>query len=103
MALDFKNFSVITFDCYGTLINWELGSLGALQPILKKYGRNLSDAGVLELYSTFEPQIQSGEYKPYRQVLAEIVRRFAAKLVFTPTRQEIDSLANSIQDWPPFP
>src|SRR3954471_19275853 len=102
MALDFKQFSVITFDCYGTLINWEAGILGALQPILKKHGRNLSDAGVLELYSSFEPQIQSGEYKPYRQVLAEIVRRFGQKLVFTPTQQEIDSLAESIKDWPPF-
>ena len=69
MALDFDQFSVITFDCYGTLINWEVGILGALQPILKKHGRNLSDAGVLELYSTFEPQIQSGPYKPYREVL----------------------------------
>ncbi|MFL6301770.1 MAG: haloacid dehalogenase type II [Terriglobales bacterium] len=102
MALDFKNFSVITFDCYGTLINWEVGILGALQPILKKYGRSLSDAGILELYSTFEPQIQSGPYRPYREVLAEIVRRFGAKLVFTPTQQEIDSLAESIKDWPPF-
>src|SRR5947208_16344419 len=92
MALNFDQFSVITFDCYGTLINWEVGILGALQPILKKYGRNLSDAGVLELYSTFEPQIQSGPYKPYREVLAEIVRRFGAKLVFTPTQQAIDSL-----------
>jgi 2-haloacid dehalogenase len=101
--LDFNQFSVITFDCYGTLINWEVGILGALQPILKKHGRNLSDPGVLELYSSFEPQIQSGEYKPYREVLAEIVRRFGQKLVFTPTQQEIDSLAESIKDWPPFP
>jgi len=103
MALDFEQFSVITFDCYGTLINWEVGILGALQPVLKKHGRNLSDAGVLELYSSFEPQIQSGDYKPYRQVLAEVVRRFGQKLVFTPTQQEIDSLAESIKDWPPFP
>jgi len=103
MALDFDQFSVITFDCYGTLINWQVGILGALRPILKKFGSNLSDAGVLELYSTFEPQIQSGPYKPYREVLGEIVRRFGAKLVFTPTQQEIDSLAESIKDWPPFP
>ena len=102
MALDFDRFSVITFDCYGTLINWEVGILGALQPILKKHGRNISDAGVLELYSTFEPQIQSGPYKPYREVLADVVRRFGAKLVFTPTQHEIDSLAESIKDWPPF-
>jgi len=100
--LDFRRFSLISFDCYGTLINWEVGILGALQSILKKHGRNLSDAGVLELYSTWEPQIQSGAYKPYREVLAEIVRRFGAKLVFKPTQQEIDSLAESIRDWPPF-
>jgi 2-haloacid dehalogenase len=100
--LKFSDYAVITFDCYGTLINWEVGILGALQPILKKHGRNLSDAGVLELYSTFEPQIQAGGYMPYRQVLAEIVRRFGAKLVFTPTQKEIDSLAESIRDWPPF-
>src|SRR4051812_18953881 len=103
MALNFDQFSVITFDCYGTLINWEVGILGALQPILKKHGRNLSDAGVLELYSTFEPQIQSGEYKPYRQVVAEKVRRVGAKLGFTPKQQKIDSLGESIKDWPPFP
>jgi len=103
MSFNFDQFSVVTFDCYGTLINWEVGILGALQPILKKYGRNLSDAGVLELYSTFEPQIQSSGYMPYRQVLAEIVRRFAAKLVFAPTQKETDSLAESIRDWPPFP
>jgi len=102
MALDFKQFSVITFDCYGTLINWETGILGVLRPLIKKYGRNLSDAGILELYSTFEPQIQSSGYMPYRQVLGEIVKRFGAKLVFTPTQQEIDSLAESIRDWPPF-
>ena len=103
MALDFKQFSVITFDCYGTLIDWETGILGALRPLIKKYGRNLSDAGILELYSTFEPQIQSSGYMPYRQVLAEIVKKFGAKLVFTPTQKEIDSLAESIRDWPPFP
>jgi 2-haloacid dehalogenase len=103
MALDFDQFSIVTFDCYGTLINWEVGILGALQPILKKHGRNLSDTGVLELYSGFEPQIQSSGYMPYRQVLAEIVRKFGAKLVFTPTQKEIDSLAESIRDWPPFP
>src|SRR3954469_2822979 len=102
MALDFKNFSVITFDCYGTLINWEVGILGALQPILKKYGRNLSPPGAFHLHIPFEPQIQSGPYRPYREVLAEIVKRFGAKLVFTPTQQEIDSLAESIKDWPPF-
>lgn len=103
MALDFKQYSVITFDCYGTLINWETGILGALRPLIKKYGRNLSDAGILELYSSFEPQIQSSGYMPYRQVLGEIVKRFGAKLVFTPTQKEIDSLAESIRDWPPFP
>src|SRR3954471_11499223 len=100
--LKFSDYAVITFDCYGTLINWEVGILGALQPILKKHGRSLSDAGILELYSTFEPQIQSGPYRPYREVLAEIVKRFGAKLVFTPTQQEIDSLAESIKEWPPF-
>jgi len=103
MALDFNEFFVISFDCYGTLINWEVGILGVLRPLIKKYGRNLSDAGILELYSTFEPQIQSNSYMPYRQVLAEIVRKFGAKLVFTPTQQEVDSLAESIRDWPPFP
>ena len=100
--LDFDQFSVITFDCYGTLINWEVGILGVLRPLIKKYGRNLSDPGILELYSTWEPQIQSGPYKPYREVLAEVVRRFGTKLVFTPTQWEIDSLAESIKDWPPF-
>src|SRR5262249_8556406 len=99
-TLDFSNFSTLTFDCYGTLIDWERGILGCLQTMLKKYGRNLSDAGVLELYAQIEPSIQSSGYMKYREVLREVVRRFAAKLVFRPTGEEIDSLAESLADWP---
>src|SRR5260221_2035094 len=99
---DFSKFKILTFDCYGTLIDWESGILGALRPVLKKHKRELSDAGVLELYAVFEQQIQAGDYKPYRVVLEQVVKRFGAKLVFTPTTAEIASLPESLQDWPPF-
>jgi 2-haloacid dehalogenase len=102
LVLDFTNFEWISFDCYGTLIDWESGILGYLRPLFERNGRNLSDAEILNLYSEFEPREQSGKYRSYREVLASVVRDFARELRFEATEAETNGLSGSIFKWHPF-
>ncbi len=75
-ALDFSRFQAITFDCYGTLIDWETGILGAIRPILLSHGAELSDPEILRLYSELEAEAESSHYQPYREILRDVVRGF---------------------------
>jgi 2-haloacid dehalogenase len=102
-VLDFRNYEVLTFDCYGTLVDWESGIFSALRPILAAHGKSLSDVEVLSLYGEFEAQVEAGEYRTYREVLRRVVELFGKQLGFTPTLQETDSLADSIPRWKPWP
>ena len=71
--IDFARFEWLSFDCYGTLIDWETGLLSYLRPLLESKGHALSDAQILNLYSEFEPRAQNGPYRCYREVLAQVV------------------------------
>ncbi len=101
--LDFDRFEILTFDCYGTLINWEAGILPALHRILAAHGKTLDDALLLKLYGDFEMLSEEGDFHPYRVVLESVVRRFGANLGFTPTAEEAASLPNSLPKWQPWP
>lgn len=92
----------MSFDCYGTLIDWESGILGYLKPLLRRKGRPLPDADILNFYSEFEPREQTGEYRNYRDVLAAVVQDFARELTFEVTEPEIAGLAASLSSWQPF-
>jgi 2-haloacid dehalogenase len=83
-----------TFDCYGTLIDWNGGIRGQLARV---FGEDAAD-GLLERYHELEPQIESERPSlPYRGVLTEAMRRLGA-----PEGEE-DALARSLPDWQPFP
>lgn len=99
---DFRQFEALTFDCYGTLIDWETGLLATLQPLLRSYGQNLKDSKILEMYGELEPQAQN-PYRLYRAVLAEVVRGFGERLGFPVSPAEAESLAESLKNWTPFP
>lgn len=101
--LDFSRFEVVTFDCYGTLINWEAGILPVLRSILIAHGQNSDDATLLKLYGDFELHGEREPFQPYRQVLAEVVGQFGKKFGFAPTTQEVRSLAGSLPTWKPWP
>ena len=100
--LDFSQFRVITFDCYGTLIDWESGILGALQPILARNGLQLDDSEILRLYGEFELEAEAGNYIPYREVLREAVAAFGKEFGFQPTAAEQNALPDSLAKWEPF-
>src|SRR6201993_941015 len=99
--LDFAKFEWLSFDCYGTLIDWEAGILGYLQPLLEKKGRFASDEEVLSLYSELEPPAQSGPYRSYREVLAAVVPDFRRESRPPVTPADPGELAESIAEWQP--
>jgi 2-haloacid dehalogenase len=103
MTLDFNRFEILTFDCYGTLIDWETGLLSALHRILSAHGKKIDDATVLELYGNFEQLSEQGAFRPYREVLQSVVRQFGDKLGFVSTADEARSLPDSLALWKPWP
>jgi 2-haloacid dehalogenase len=101
--LDFSRFEILTFDCYGTLINWEDGILRCLHQVLASHSKDIDDATLLRLYGDFEARAEQGEYRRYREVLQSVVRQFGEQLGFTPTDAEVRSLPDSLQSWKPWP
>jgi len=100
--LNFDDFQVLTFDCYGTLIDWETGILEALQPVLEKYGCHLTGNQVLELFGELEASAERGEYHPYREVLRMVLEKMGERLGFTPSQDELGQFSSSVKDWPAF-
>ena len=101
--LDFHRFQALTFDCYGTMIDWEKGIFSALRPILAAHGKALSDFALLELYSELELKAEQGEFRKYRDVLQSVVAGFGERLGFKPSEEEIRALPKSVPQWPLFP
>jgi len=100
--MDFSRLTTLSFDCYGTLIDWESGILPALRTVLGSHGQSLPDAAILELYGEFEAEAESGPYQSYRDVLQSVVRAFANRFHFQASSAEIQSLHESVRAWPPF-
>ena len=101
--MDFSRFKLLSFDCYGTLIDWESGILGALHPILERHRKRMPDSELLSLYAELEAQEESGDYRLYRRVLGKVVQRLGRRLGFAPSAEEVASLADSLSGWLPFP
>ena len=102
-GLDFTRFKAITFDCYGTLINWEEGILGCLRSILAHHKKAADDATILKLFGDFEAAAEQGEYRRYREVLEWVVNRFGDHFGFIPADTETKSLPESLATWKPWP
>jgi len=101
--MDFARFTAISFDCYGTLIDWESGILPTLRGVLNRHKQSAPDASILELYGEFEAEAEAGPYQSYRKVLESVVQRFGKHFGFTPTSDEVSSLPESLPTWRPFP
>ncbi|HET9497583.1 MAG TPA: haloacid dehalogenase type II [Candidatus Limnocylindria bacterium] len=100
---DLGRFEVLTFDCYGTLIDWEAGILGAAQPILANHGVTLSDDEVLERFAQHEAVLESGPWQTYRAVLAGALGGLAGELGVQVSAEELSAFSESVPAWPPFP
>ena len=94
---------ILSFDCYGTLIDWEAGIRSALAPVLARHGRSAPDEELLEAFATLEAGAEQPPYRPYAAVLREVLDGLGRRLGFTPGEADRGALAASIEDWPPFP
>ena len=94
---------VLTFDCYGTLIDWEAGIRAALGGILRAHGVEPASDALLEAYAAAESEAEAGPYLPYREVLRLSAREVAGRFGAHPTESELDAFAGSVADWPVFP
>lgn len=101
--MDFDAIRLITFDCYGTLIDWESGMLAALRPIFSRSGRKITDAQLLEHYGEAEAELEAGPYLPYRQVLSLAAQQMGRSLKAETSAQQGALFAESLIQWDPFP
>src|SRR5213596_1825676 len=73
-------YDIVTFDCYGTLIDWDRGIVDAFADAVAAHGGNLDERRALETYERVEPIVEAEGYRSYREVLTESVRRVAREL-----------------------
>jgi 2-haloalkanoic acid dehalogenase type II len=98
------DFKALTFDCYGTLIDWESGMVAALQPLVSKIAQPLSRNDVLEAHARHESRQQlQTPGKLYRELLAVVCKRLAEEWSVTVSWEECLAYGRSIRDWPAFP
>lgn len=102
--IDFTRFTAMTFDCYGTLVDWERGILDALRPILEAHGvEDTGEDALLQRFGRLESAAEAGPFRPYREVLHEVARGIARELGFEPGHGEVEAFAASVGAWPVFP
>jgi 2-haloacid dehalogenase len=99
--LDYGAFDALTFDCYGTLIDWEAGILAALRTVLPA-GDSTDDA-LLQEYANAEATMEAGPYRRYREIAGEGMAAVARAHGVEPTRADVARLGGSVVDWPAFP
>lgn len=101
--MDFSKFEVLTFDCYGTLIDWESGILSAINPVLNDFGITISNDEILEQYADFESSSEKEDYVKYREILREVAYKFAERYKFQLPVEKEYFIADSMKQWKPFP
>ena len=103
--LDFSRFEWVSFDCYGTLVDWETGISGAVGEVLESHGVKMSRGEILRLFADVEPKVQQGSkgYLKYREVLAQVMELLGGELGMEFSESELGCLADSLPDWPVFP
>jgi 2-haloacid dehalogenase len=101
--IDYGAFDALTFDCYGTLIDWETGLLAGLRAVLTAHGVDGADDELLEAYADAEARLENGPYLPYREILAGGLRAVAAIVGATVRDGEAAAFGGSVADWPAFP
>jgi 2-haloacid dehalogenase len=96
-------FEALTFDCYGTLIDWEAGIARALGDMLSKHSIAPEAEELLQRYAGREAALEAGPYRRYREILAEAARRVGRDYGVEPSPEAVEAFATSVGEWPAFP
>ena len=97
-----SQFTALSFDCYGTLIDWETGLGRALRPLIDRSG--ISAETALEAYGRVEHELEAAHPElPYSEILVKVHERLATEFRVEPDQDEANSFGRSVGDWPAFP
>lgn len=97
------DFKVLTFDCYGTLIDWESGMIEALKPLTSKVGRPLARNEILEAHARHESSQQAQTpTKLYRDLLSIVYKRLSEEWGVPASHEECVAYGHSVRNWPAF-
>ena len=97
------DFKALTFDCYGTLIDWETGMIKALEPLTSQVKQPLSRDDILQAHARHESSQQA--WTPamrYRDLLAIVYKRLAEEWQVPASTEECVRYGASVADWPAF-
>ena len=102
-AVQLTDFKVLTFDCYGTLIDWETGMFEGLKPLVERTGKALTREQVLEAHARHESAQQvETPGMIYSELLAKVHDRLAVEWGVQPSAAESRAYGQSVKDWPAF-
>jgi 2-haloacid dehalogenase len=102
--MNLTDFKILTFDCYGTLIDWESGLATALQPLVTKAATVHSHDQALEIFAQHEfAQQNETPSMPYSQLLSVVYKRLATAWNVSVSDEEANIFGASVPDWPAFP
>lgn len=98
-----SDFDVLSFDCYGTLIDWERGILGAVSALLgDARSPDVSDEELLTAFGSFESSEEAGPFRSYREVLRSVALCFGDTYGVSLDGGSADAFAASVGEWPAF-
>ena len=101
---DFERFEAMSFDCYGTLIDWETGIANALRPWAQRNGLDIGDQALIAAYGRHETHVEDEMPAAiYPIILGETLRRIGDGLGATVSDADAAAFGDSVKDWPAFP
>jgi 2-haloacid dehalogenase len=102
--MDLADAEAFSFDCYGTLVDWEAGLIAVLSPWARGHGVGLDENGLLAAYGWHE-EVAEREHPtdPYPAIIARSFRALGAELGAPVPDADAQRLARSVADWPAFP
>ena len=102
--MSLRDYEALSFDVYGTLIDWESGMIAGLRPLTDRLGAEMRDDAVLEMHARHESAAQSWTPgRRYADLLATVYRRCAEELDLAVSWEECERYGASVPDWPAFP
>lgn len=103
-ALRFADYAALTFDCYGTLIDWERGIVAALEPWRRRTGLKVDDETLLVAFGEAESQFEAAHPTMlYSDLLAEVQKDLGRRFDAPASEAEAAAFGRSVADWPAFP
>lgn len=101
--MNFKQFEILSFDCYGTLVDWKKSILDILVPVVDEYHPDISNDELFQLFLEADLKYVGLDYKPYRDILIDTMVEIGNRLNLNLLPPDRSCLVDRFGDWTPFP